>query len=468
MDTTRAQRLRTRLLRLSWRDLLLVLVPLSLALAVATWAVLHFVRPAAPSVVTISTGPEGSTFQRSAERYAKAFERNGVTLRLRPSNGSLENLRRLADPAGEVDVGFVQVGVRLPGPAPGERRRELASLGTISRQPLFILVRGDAAPDRLSALKGKRLRVGPEGSGTRSRALALLEANGVAPGDGTTLLDLDDDLVGDALARGELDAAFLMGDSASPRVIRDLVARPGVHVLRLSQIEAYLRRFQDLDRIVIPMGAYDLARNLPAEDLDLVASPVELVARADLHPAISDLLLETMRDVHGRPMLLQKAGEFPSPREHDLPLSADARRYYESGKRWLYRMLPFWAASLADRFLMVLVPLVLLLVPVIRAVPTVYRWRVRQRVYRIYGALLELERDVMGHAVEDRAALLERLDAIERRADALRMPVAFADQFYVLREHVALVRRRLSSLPAEARAEGRGEGGGAIRVAGGA
>jgi hypothetical protein len=222
-------------------------------------------------------------------------------------------------------------------------------------------------------------------------------------------------------------------------------------VLQLSQVEAYLRKFQDLDRVVIPMGAYDLAHNVPATDLDLVASSVELVARADLHPAISDLLIETMREVHGRPFLLQRAGEFPVAREHDLPLSADAKRYYESGKRWLYRMLPFWAASLADRFLMVLVPLVLLLVPVFRLVPQVYAWRVRARLYRIYGSLLELERDVLDHAAEHQAGLLDRLDAIERRADALKLPVAFADQFYVLREHIGFVRRRLTTLAGERR-----------------
>jgi TRAP-type uncharacterized transport system substrate-binding protein len=449
MDSPTMQHLRSRVLRASWRDLLLTLLPLSLALAAATWAVLHFVRPAAPRTITIATGPEGSSFQHLAERYAKAFERNGVTVRLVPSNGSLENLRRLADPAGDVDVGFVQVGVKLPDPAPGEPRRALASLGTIARQPLYVLVRGSAPPDRLSALAGKRLVVGPEGSGTRVLALRLLEANGVQPGGPTTLLDLDDELVGDALEKGEIDAAFLMGDSASPRVIRSIIQRPGVHVLRLAQLDAYLRRFQDLDRIVIPMGAYDLAKNLPASDLELVASSVELVARADLHPAISDLLLETMREVHGRPFLLQRAGEFPAPREHDLPLSADARRYYESGKRWLYRMMPFWAASLADRFLMVLVPLVLVFLPVFRAVPSIYRWRIRNRVYRIYGSLLELERDVLRHAAEDRAALLGRLDQIERRADALKLPLSYTDQFYVLREHINFVRRRLTALAGE-------------------
>ena len=243
-----------RLLQLSGRDLLATLVPAILVLIGATWALLHFVRPAAPRTLTLSTGPDASSFQRAAERYQKAFARNGVTLRLRTSNGSLENLRRLADPKDDVDVGFVQVGVKLPDPAPGEARRELASLGTISRQPLYILVYAAKAPDRLSDLAGKHVVVGPEGSGTRVLALNLLAANGIVPGGATTLLDLDDDLLGEALASGGVDAAFLMGDSASPRVIRELIQSPGVKVLQLAQTEAYLRRFQDLDRIVIPMA----------------------------------------------------------------------------------------------------------------------------------------------------------------------------------------------------------------------
>jgi TRAP-type uncharacterized transport system substrate-binding protein len=459
MERRAAHRRWARLQALSWRDLALVALPLVLLTAAATWAAVHFIRPAAPSVVTISTGPEGSAFQRAAERYAKVLKESGVTLRLLPSNGSLENLRRLTytEAAADVDVAFVQVGVQLPDELPDDPPRlPLVTLGTTSRQPLYVLTRGPAPLDRLSALAGRRLVVGPEGSGTRFLALALLKANGIEPDGPTSLLDLDDERIGGALDKGEIDAAFLMGDSASPRVVRAILEQPGVHVLRFAQQEAYLRRFPHLDPIVIPMGAYDLGRNLPPEDLHLLGATVELVARADLHPAISDLLIETMRTVHGRAGLLQKAGEFPAAREHDHPLSDDARRYHESGKRWLYRALPLWAASLADRFLVVLVPLVVLLIPALRAVPTLYRWRIRQRLTRIYAALLELERDVARHAPEERAALVSRLDAIEQRADVLRLPPSFADQLYVLREHINFVRRRLSLRTATAAPPGGG------------
>jgi TRAP-type uncharacterized transport system substrate-binding protein len=431
----------------SWRDLLLALVPLVLLLGLAAWAFLRFVRPAPPPVLTIAAGPAESGFYRAAQRYVKPFERAGVRVKLVATNGSLDDLRSVADPEG-ADVGFVQVGVRLPEPKPGEERWGMASLGTVARQPLWILVRGDRPPTRLGELAGRRLMVGPEGSGTRVLALRLLEANGIRLGGPTALLDLDDDRVGDALEKGEIDAAFLMGDSASTAVLRALLQRKGVRPVELSQVEAYLRRFQDLDRVVIPMGAFDFAKNVPDHDLVLLASSVELVARSDLHPAISDLLLETMREVHGRPALLQRAGEFPVAREHDVPISGDARRYYASGKRWLYRVLPFWAASLADRFLMVLVPLVILLVPALRLVPTVYRWRMRRRVTRVYAQLLEVERTLREAPPGDLGPVAERLARIERRADALRMPAGFADQFYVLREHIGFVRRRLAAAEA--------------------
>lgn len=78
---------------------------------------------------------------------------------------------------------------------------------------------------------------------------------------------------------------------------------------------------------------------------------------------------------------------------------------------------------------------------------------VRGRLYRVYGALLQLERDVKSHSPADRGALLERLDEIERQAHALKIPLGFADQFYVLREHVQLVRARLTTLAAVAQGE---------------
>ncbi|HSQ05301.1 MAG TPA: C4-dicarboxylate ABC transporter substrate-binding protein, partial [Burkholderiales bacterium] len=203
-------------------------------------------------------------------------------------------------------------------------------------------------------------------------------------------------------------------------------------------------RFPYLEKLDLPMGVFDLAANTPAEDSYLIGPTVELVARTDLHPALSDLLIEAAREVHGRATVLQHAGEFPAPMEHEFTVSDDAKRYYKSGKSFLYRILPFWLASLTDRILIFLVPVVLLLLPGLRLLPVLYSWRIRSRIYRWYGELIALERGALPNgAVQERSALLTRLDAIEKAVNRMKVPIAFADQFYVLREHINFVRDRL-------------------------
>ncbi len=126
------------------------------------------------------------------------------------------------------------------------------------------------------------------------------------------------------------------------------------------------------------------------------------------------------------------------------PLSDDAERYYKSGKSFLYRTLPFWIASLADRVIVLLVPIIVVLIPGLRLVPGLYRWRVRSRIYKMYGALIAIEREALADPEPAaRDALIDRVDAIENAVNQMKMPLAYADQFYVLREHIGFVRHRL-------------------------
>ncbi|MFM0414663.1 TAXI family TRAP transporter solute-binding subunit [Paraburkholderia aromaticivorans] len=432
-------RLVARFVAISWRDLAVSFGPILLIAAVAIWVAVRLIQPAPPSTLTISAGPEGSTFWNAAQKYKEILARNRITLNVLSSEGSLQNLKRLSDPSSNVDVGFVQDGV-----APGSASNGLMSLGSVAYVPLAIFYHGPTIM-RLSEFKGERLAVGAEGSGTRELALALLKANGIVPGGATKLLPLSGDDAADALVSGKVDAAFLAGDSAQPAVMGKLYRTPNVQFYDFSQADAYTRRFPYLTQLMMPMGAFDLGKNLPSAPIHMVAPTVELVARDSLHPALSDLLIEAAREVHGKANILQRAGEFPAPLAHDFPISDDAARYYKSGKSFLYRILPFWLASLADRLLVVVVPLIVLLVPALRLVPSLYAWRVKSRIYRWYGALIAIERSALSdHSPTERASLLERLDAIEESVNGLKMPLAYADQFYVLREHIGFVRARLT------------------------
>jgi TRAP transporter TAXI family solute receptor len=431
----------TRFSRISFRDLAVSAGPLLLITAVAIMAAYLYVRPAPPDTITIVSGPPGSVFQRTAGKYRKILARNGVKLRILPSEGSLENLKKLNDPAVRVDVGFVQGGVSAGIPVDN-----LVSLGSVFHEPLAVFYRSAVPLDRIYALNGKRLAIGREGSGAHVLSRILLKANGIEPGGATTLVALGGEDAAKALIEGGIDAAFLMGDSAAPPIMRKLLRTPGIRLLDIAQADAYVRRFPYLNKLDLPMGVFDFDRNIPPRDFHLIGPMVELVARDDLHPALSDLLIETAREVHGGASLLQRAGEFPAPLEHEFRISDDAKRFYRSGKGFFYRYLPFWLASLADRTLVFLVPILVLLIPGFKMVPKFYSWRVRSRIYRVYGKLIALERGMLSRpSPKELEGMLTQLDAIETEVNNMKMPLAFADQFYVLRDHIGFVRARYST-----------------------
>ena len=413
---------------------------LLICLATLLGAVL-FLKSAPPNTLTITSGPEGSLFRTNAEKYRVILARNGVTLKMLPSQGSLENLERLQDARFRVDVGFVQGGVTN-----ANSLDKLVSLGSIAYQPLLIFYRGTTTVELLSGLSGKKLSIGPVGSGTHALALALLMTNGIQPGGPTTLMQLDAESAAKALVAGEVDAVFLMGDSASPQIMGKLLRTAEIQLLSFSQADGYVRRIPYLNKLDLPVGSIDLGKNIPARDIHLIGPTVELVARENLHPALSDILLETAREVHGRASLIQRRGEFPAPLEHDFRISPEATRYYKSGKSFFYRHLPFWLAGLVNRILAVAVPLVVLLIPGFRTIPALFRLRVKLRLYRWYRALLLVERDLFADAAVKREESLRRLDDIEAAVNKMKVPASFADQFYALRGHIGFVREGLRNI----------------------
>ncbi|MES1209628.1 MAG: TAXI family TRAP transporter solute-binding subunit [Pseudomonadota bacterium] len=419
------------------RDLIPFVVPALLLVAVAAWLTAKSSRVAPPHTIRITSGADGSSYRKFADKYKAIIERYGVKVEVLPSAGAIENLRRLADRTFKVDVGFVQGGVKEGIDVTG-----LVSLGSLAEQPLIVYYRAPQPVERLGELRGQRLAIGAAGSGTHALALKLLGASNMT-GPPTTLIELSGDKAAAALIAGEADAIFIVGDAATPALMQRMRATPGIRLLSFRQAEAYARKFQFLSKLTLPEGALDLEHDYPTESVQLVGPTVELVARDTLHPALSDLLIAAAREVHGGPGLFRNAGEYPAPLARDFPLSRNAERYYKSGEQFLYKWLPFWLASLLDRLMVVLVPLVVAVVPITRLLPALYRWRIRSRIYRWYGALMRIERDIqLQEAPEQRAALVSRLDDIARAVRELRTPASFGDQLYVLRDHVAAVRRR--------------------------
>lgn len=449
------QRARERAQNGARRELWLMIVAAVLLIAGAFYLASRFVKPAPPSTLILTTGAADGAYHKFAQRYQRIFEREGLTLVLKPSNGSVDNLARLKDDAAGVEAGFVQGGLgllNLNPQLPPPEETSLFSLANLFHEPVWLFYQGRSELTTFAQLKGMRIAVGPEGSGTRKVALELLGAAGV-DATNSTLSAEGGRAGGEKVADGRLDAVFVIAAPEAP-VVQNLLANPKLKLMSVAHAEGYSRRFPYLTPVTLAAGVVDLNRVLPAKDVTLLASTANLVIREDLHPALAYLLLEAAVEVHGTPGLLHRPGDFPSPKATDFPLASEAKRYFQTGRPFLQRYLPFWLANFIERMLVLLVPLVAVVYPIIKVLPELFFWRQKNKIFKWYGELKFLERDLADNLLSpaDRVKHRLRLDTIEADAAALAVPLAFADRVYTLRQHVDYVRSQLEAAASSAAA----------------
>ena len=421
------------------RDLLFVAVPATLLVLGAITLTLLFMHPAPPSELVMSTGTADGMYHAYATKYRDILARDGVTLRLWPSGGAVENLRRLADPTAHVDVALIQGGV--VSEQPSISTDGLVSLGSVYNEVLWVFYRGDRVLDRLQPLNGKLIAIGEEKSGCAALAMMLLEATGIAKPP-TVAMKVGGEAAANLLLSGGIDAAFFVGNPEAP-VIQMLLRARHVRLLSFGRADAYTRRHFYLEKFTLPQGVFDLAQDIPERDVVLLGTTASLVVKEDLHPALAYLLLRAATEVHGGATMFHGLRQFPAPNDTELPLSPEAARFYKSGAPLLQRYLPYWGANLVDRLLVLLVPALALLIPAARLLPQLYRWRVRSRIYRWYARLKEIELELAEQRTPEQIArILERLERIDHAVHQIETPLAYSENLYVFRGHIDLVRQR--------------------------
>ncbi len=449
-----------RLLRFSLvsvRDLAATYGPATVLVVLVLVLAYRAIDPTPPGRVIIATGPANSAYEDFGARYKTFLARYGIEAELRQSAGSLQNLRRLDTDKSDADVAFVQSGTTTDEEADA---RGLVSLGSLFVEPVWIFYREAAlakvsatakkkvdAITQLGELRGLSVNTGRKGSGGLRLARQLLAANRVDAAE-LTLSDLDDTPAVMKLLDGSLDAVLFVTAPES-QLVQMLLQTPGIRLFNFEQAEAYSRRLPFLKHVVLPRGIVALERDIPHEDVHLIAPTATLVAKATVHPAIVELLVQAASDVHGGPGWFRRAGEFPNDQYSEIPVSPVAAHYYKSGPSFLQRYLPFWLANVVERMWLILVPAIALLIPLSRILPPLYTWRVRSRVYRWYGQLREVENEV-DHASGDdgardaaRGKQLARLADIESRVNQLVVPLSYADELYALKLHIDRVRAKV-------------------------
>ena len=424
------------------RELAFAAAPAMILVLAAFWLTAQFITPAPPKTIAIAASRQGSPYYEAAQRYRRVLADNGVALEVVQTSGTIENISLLSNASAPVAAGFVQGGI-----ASGKNLPQVASIGRVFYEPVWIFSQGPEPIERLPQLIGKRVLIGPKGGATAALAERLLAASGVTASTATLInMELPDYVA--TLEQGAADAGFLVLAAEAPTV-RRLLASDRVRLVHVAQADAYAQRFPFLSKLVLQQGVVDFARNIPAVDTAMLTTTTALLVRRDVHPALINLLTQAVISVHGQPMLnangeasvFQRAGAFPITEDQEFPLSPDALRVYKSGPPLLQRYFPFWLATLADRLFVLLLPVIGILLPVLRFAPTLYTWRVRRRIVYWYRELKRVE------ATADRSKperAMHEIDRIEDAVNLLPVPLGYANQLYDLRQHIDVVRRRLA------------------------
>jgi TRAP-type uncharacterized transport system substrate-binding protein len=387
-----------RMQKLRYGRLIAGLAALALVIG-AAWLVLEYLVPSPPFRVTIATGRKGTTFDYFGERYRARFARAGIELNVRETAGALENFKLLQDRNSDVQIAFSTGGISNSTQAP-----DLRSMGLIFNVPFWIFYPSSQSLDSLTQLKGKRIAVGPEGSGARYVAERVLSRANI-DSKTATLLPLAGDAAVEALTKGAADAALLVGGSDAPSV-ESLLNNPSVRLMNFSSADAFMRFFPDLVRLVLPKGVVQFDPPNPPDDITLVGTTAKVLIRDDLHLAIVQLLAQTLKEEHSGPGLFQRSGEFPSINDPEYAVSSVAIEYYRNGPSLLPRYLPLWMTTYVQRIIAFLVATLAIFFPVFGFAPRMYGWFIRQRFRQLYQRLRVIENSLQSRVAPAKAEAL--------------------------------------------------------------
>ena len=420
-----------------------ILVSVLMGLIAALFTGIWFILPQPPQTLTIVTGFPDGLYSQFANHLKIELAKEKITLQIRNTGGSVDNLALINDPNSGIDLAIVQSGVGDPVKYP-----ELLSLAGIFYEPLWVWYRQPAftkeggALTQLSQLQGKRISIGNDGSGTQILSNAILKLNEINA-DLVKLEKLKPDEAIEKLQKGELDVAFIVAAGEAP-ILKKFYQIPGIRLMNFDQAEAYTRVLPYLDRIDIPRGIISIAHDQPKQDIRTIASTATLVARNDINPATVSLLLGTSYDILRNYSRLQKPGQFPSSKGLDFPMDMDAEIFLRDGPSFFYRHLPFWGAVWVERFIKILIPLLIVLIPVFTYLPAIFNLSLKVKLSRLYKILKNIEK--RSNSPDNYLLLHTELLNLEKRIQQIKVSAMQSKEVYDLKAHVALVRHQLEKL----------------------
>lgn len=424
----------------SWLSLLKELWPLIFLLILAFSLLIWFAKPAPPNKVLMATGTDGS-YKTLGEKYQTYFEKKGIKLELIETHGSIENLQHLIDRKDPIQAALVQGGMIASDHLTG-----VQSLGSVDYEPVWIFYRNKAFNEKRKILDRDiaklRIAIGPVGSGTQIHALKILEVNNL-PTNSPNLLSLTNEAGVNALERGEIDAVILV-DGFDSKNVQRLIRNPDIRLASFLRADAYTRLFPYFEEVTVPMGGFDLEKNIPENNLQLISTTTNLLIDDRLHPAIQLLFLEAAKEINGAKSYFAKTGEFPAYINSEAPLSSEARYFYQNGTPPLMKYLPFWAAEFIERMFFLLLPFMVFAFPFVKSIPTYRVNLARKQINSIYKQLDAFEQNMIAtFDPRHRDEYIEALNELERKVLSSKASKLATAECYSLRNNIEFIRKAM-------------------------
>ena len=412
------------------------------AVLIITFSILWILIPPPPKVIEMATGFPTGLYYQFGERLKTELAQEGVKLDLMTTGGTVDNLALLNESNSGVDFAMVQGGV-----ADMSKYPKLVSIAGMFYEPVWVWYReaafkGEGGLRVLSQLKGKRVSIGNEGSGTLALSNALLQISGLSDAD-FRAEKLKPDQAIDKLNSGELDVVFIVAAAEAP-ILKKFYEIQNIRLMSFDQADAYARNLPYLSKVNVPRGLLSISHDLPRQDIQVIAATATLVAKDDISPAMVSLLLEASYDILKSYSRLQKAGEFPSSAGLDFPLQVDAEIFLKDGPSFLHRHLPFWTAVWVGRFVKIVIPLLVILIPLFTYIPAIKNFFLKLKLAQVYEELKAIEKNIFNPDLKEKN--YKELEVIERRVGDIKVSMLDAKELYDLKAHVTDVRNRLNIL----------------------
>lgn len=158
--------------------------------------------------------------------------------------------------------------------------------------------------------------------------------------------------------------------------------------------------------------------------------------------------MKEITSVHSHDITDRGRQIFPSKKYLELPLHPEAKRYFEYGDTWLERLFPFWIAHNIDRFKILILPLLTLLIPFFKGIIPLYKWSIRSKIYHWYEDIktidLQLNEELDSKQISQ---LYHQTNILNNEIrSTTKVPLAYMGEYYNLRMHIALIIEKLEKL----------------------